>query len=359
MACFSCSQQDRHECRNACLGLVKRGLFILLIQIIGWVMFTYVEGDFSLKDCFTNPTLLGKQDAEMIKYKQLFYDLQNKTNQTLNTSQKKFIYFKFKKYFNGHLTPSPTNGDADWGIKKCMTWYRFSVVTMTTIGYGTITPKTDTGKMLVIVYALITIPMMLSLLGLFGSLISGYAEGLMKCIHKIVKGDRPLRYKYIKKTFYFFIFMVLYTYIPIPGFIYDVTILDSYLNAFYFFFVTFTTVGYGDIVAPAEDASFYATNLLFGLAAVSAVIDSILDLKNKLKFGCKRTNSCCCFHYIEDDEEQNEEEVEEDRTNVQLRDLEKAGYSNNGYNEDVSGESLKQRNRSVADQEREKEDTHL
>ena len=213
--------------------------------------------------------------------------------------------------------------------------------------------------MLVIVYALITIPMMLSFLGFIGSIISGYAECLMKCIHKMLKGDRPLRYKYIKKTFYFFIFMILYTYIPIPGFVHDVTVVDSYLNAFYFFFVTFTTVGYGDIVAPAEDVSFYATNLGFGLAAVSAVIDSILELRNNLKFGCKRTNNCCYFHYMEDEEEQNDGEVAEPKTDVQLRDLEKAGCSYKGYNEDVYGEDLKQRKRSVAEQEKENEDTHL
>ena len=197
---------------------------------------------------------------------------------------------------------------------------------------------------------------MLSFLGFIGSIISGYAEGLMNCVHKMLKGDTPIRYKYIKKIFYFFIFMIFYTYVPIPGLMGDVTILDSYLNAFYFFFVTFTTVGYGDIVAPAEQIGFYTNNLGFGLAAVSAVIDSILELRNKLNFGCKGTNNCCCFHYIEDEAEQNNAE---DQRNVQLQDLENAGCSNNGYDEDVYREGLKQRNKSIADQGREKEDTHL
>ena len=59
---------------------------------------------------------------------------------------------------------------------------------------------------------------------------------------------------------------------------------------------------------------------------------------------------------MEDEEEQNDDG--EAKTNVQLRDLEKAGHSNNGYDEDVDGEGLDQ-NENAADQEKEKEDTYL
>ena len=143
------------------------------------------------------------------------------------------------------------------------------------------TLKTDVGKLLLIPYALLTIPVTVSFLSYTGSILVGLTESLMIFIHKRFKKHKPLKYKSIKETFYLFLFMLLIIAIAIAK-VAEYSFFTNYVDAFYFFIVTFTTIGYGDITEPADVEEFYGVELMLGLSVVSSLVDSFIGLTSKV-----------------------------------------------------------------------------
>ncbi len=66
-------------------------------------------------------------------------------------------------------------------------------------------------------------------------------------------------------------------------------ILKSWLHGIYFHFVTFTRIGFGDIIGPAAVIHFYELDLFFGLSIISGVVDSFVNLTEYVEIGvtCK------------------------------------------------------------------------
>lgn len=168
------------------------------------------------------------------------------------------------------------------------------------LGFGAVTPKTDAGKLLLIPYALLTIPIMASFLSYTGSILVGWTESLMVFIHRRFKKHQPLKYKSIKETFYLFILMLLIIFLAIIN-VSGYSFFSSYLDALYFFVVTFTTIGYGDITDPADTEEFYGVELMFGLSVVSSLVDAFLGLAAKFELRCGRRQNCLCCTYSEDE----------------------------------------------------------
>ena len=162
------------------------------------------------------------------------------------------------------------------------------------------TPKTDAGKLLLIPYALLTIPVTVSFLSYTGSILVGLTEILMIFIHKRFKKHKPLKYKSIKETFYLFIFMLLIIFIAIAK-VSKYSFFTSYLDALYFFVVTYTTIGFGDITDPADVEEFYGVELMLGLSVVSSLVDSFLGLTSKFELRCGTRQNFLCCTYNEDD----------------------------------------------------------
>ena len=156
--------------------------------------------------------------------------------------------------------------------------------------------------MLVIPYALITMPLMLSLLAYVGALVSEWIEKLMHCVHRIVNGSKPLRYKLIIQfplllIILFVTMLSLYTDLATEFKLDGIKPL-SLLDGLYFTFVTFTTIGYGDMPEFANGVTFYSFHLIVGLSAVSGLSTILIALAEK--FRC-RTGSICCCVYVEDE----------------------------------------------------------
>ncbi len=57
----------------------------------------------------------------------------------------------------------------------------------------------------------------------------------------------------------------------------------SWLDCFYFYFVAFSTIGYGDIVGPGATSSFFGLVLFFGLSIISGVVDSFVKLTENVE----------------------------------------------------------------------------
>ena len=155
--------------------------------------------------------------------------------------------------------------------------------------------------MLVIPYALITIPLMLSLLTFVGAVISLWTENAINCLHKLIRGDKELRHKFAMKFFCLFVILLLamlslLTDIALEFHVSGVT-ATAVLHGVYFAFVTFTTIGYGDLTYFASGFSLYSYHLLFGLSAVSGLSNILIEVVEKAK--CNRnsgTKRCCCTY---------------------------------------------------------------
>ena len=128
---------DKCCCCRCCIdmwcdiwAICKRSIPIIIVQLIGWALFSYVEDDFSVIDCFSNPENVAAKvyppSNELGKAVILFSELYNKTGQKLSVKQATQMYSLFKTYFS--VREQVTSPHA------CVKWYRFSVLTMTTIG---------------------------------------------------------------------------------------------------------------------------------------------------------------------------------------------------------------------------------
>ncbi|CAF1160534.1 unnamed protein product [Adineta ricciae] len=173
----------------------------------------------------------------------------------------------------------------------------YSATVITTIGYGNITPKTTEGKIATMIYAMIGIPLMFMCLTYTGDLladafISGYSKlvnfmyrkicrgRLKKCVpddarRSFEQGDsesEDARHVPIVATL-----AVLALYITMGALLFAQWENWHVLDGAYFCFITFTTIGFGDLVpgkgtvteSKAGKAAMCALFLLFGMIVMA------------------------------------------------------------------------------------------
>uniref|UniRef100_A0A1B6C1I3 Potassium channel domain-containing protein n=1 Tax=Clastoptera arizonana TaxID=38151 RepID=A0A1B6C1I3_9HEMI len=140
----------------------------------------------------------------------------------------------------------------------------FASTVLTTIGYGNLAPATTSGRVFCIIFALIGIPFTLTVIadlgqliasvlppipdfrGIWGSILSGlFAVGLLLVFISL---GAVLFYKWEQWNF---------------------------SDAFYFCFVTMTTIGFGDIVPSSQHMLLCTIYVLIGLALTSTIIELV------------------------------------------------------------------------------------
>ncbi|CDW61056.1 TWiK family of potassium channels protein 18 [Trichuris trichiura] len=126
------------------------------------------------------------------------------------------------------------SSEGPWSFMDSL-FYTFTLIT--TIGFGNISPRTGGGKLATIVYGLVGIPVILTLLDEVGKLLS-------KTARRIFGIDDA-------KLSFALLLTVLSTGTLFFAFMENLTWLD----ACYFSFVTFSSVGFGDIV-PTKHRNF-------------------------------------------------------------------------------------------------------
>ncbi|KAF2353625.1 Potassium channel domain [Trinorchestia longiramus] len=218
---------------------------------------------------------------------------------------------------------SADTDDRVWTFWKSM--FFCSTIT-TTIGYGHMAPVTQAGRILCIVYAIIGIPLMLILMADFGKLFTRGLKAIFRLIFRINRSAQCMKLRRsafvqncksgmrrVCRTIFFckpcrkdepdeeegkkedlvldelfnddnfnlpisLALLILVIYILVGCFVFTLWEDWSFFEAFYFIFISISTVGFGDLV-PQHPGFMMATTLyfIFGLALTAMCINIIQE----------------------------------------------------------------------------------
>ncbi|KAK3575993.1 hypothetical protein CHS0354_007530 [Potamilus streckersoni] len=158
----------------------------------------------------------------------------------------------------------------------------FSLTVVTTIGYGHSTPQTVGGKIVCMLYALAGIPLCIIMFQSVGERLNVFVTYLLKQIKKCFK----MKNSEVSETNVILVTMNLSTIVLTSG-----ALLFSHyegwnlVDAFYYCFITLTTIGFGDFVALQKGDSLQKNPqyvamsmifILFGLTVISAAMNLLV-----------------------------------------------------------------------------------
>ncbi|XP_065060735.1 potassium channel subfamily K member 3-like isoform X2 [Rhopilema esculentum] len=181
-----------------------------------------------------------------------------------------------------------THYESKWTFYSSM-YFCGSVVT--TIGYGHMTPKTDAGRIILLFYALVGIPLNLWTLKVMGDVITSLLTNLVSKFEKTVLRRQEL--KHIKLKVVAGMAALNITVLLLGGLMYKVSENWSYIEGIYYCFIVYSTIGFGDLV-PNEGHEFSSQkevfmmfvrgfNLIIGLSLLSSLLSSIIQAADELK----------------------------------------------------------------------------
>ncbi|XP_071170980.1 uncharacterized protein [Mytilus edulis] len=283
------------------------GLIILLVlyNIIGAVIFVELEAPYEKK-------MVIKEKPE---HKELILLL---TNITVALSNSEFETLRNKTFdlINQYgFENMEGKSESTWDFWKALF---FCATIYTTIGYGNIYPKTDAGKVAAIFYAVFGIPLAMKVLAVLGKklmiILNFFYLLVKKCfkcngrnnnrytvqdkqadngenveLSEIDKSDKAIKIEQenkedkIKQEIENKLpiavpIVILIIYIFLGAIMYTLWEDWGFLDAFYFVFISVSTIGFGDIT-PAHTKFFIVSSIyvFIGLALVSMCINVLID----------------------------------------------------------------------------------
>ena len=225
--------------------------------------------------------------------------MKNKYNISMSLDLQEKFEEDMRLYFSSKLNASlvshedaTTTDDHEPATRHyvIMKWFYFVTISTTTIGYGDVTPKTDKGRLFYIFFSVVGIALMMSLLKSCGCILTGLNKQVYHVIkrhvfrtHDVVSDELM---SVLLMTSFFFLFMLLVVW-------HDQKIAEvkgeSRIDCFYFWIVTFTTVGFGDVILPLHVEMDHVYEMLFyrlfGLSFLAGIIESIqsyIKYRNKV-----------------------------------------------------------------------------
>lgn len=239
-----------------------------------------------------------KPERSRIAYTRLRHELQRNFTKRFNISVnesdfERFMQTAFEIVRNGNK--------ADWGI---LTGTSFAMTSLTTIGYGHITPETQLGQFFTVIYCIVGLPLSTLALKSIGELIAKMVYKIVYRVEtKLLFRIRPRKVK-IKTFFITFTLMILTLCIGALAGKY----LEgwTFIEGFYAWFASLSTIGYGDyvpgwkILKNAEDSAADIWILITALSlpgmatlcVVSGVVNSLVEAYNEFKIQCNVCSRC-------------------------------------------------------------------
>nr|XP_033808978.1 potassium channel subfamily K member 16-like [Geotrypetes seraphini] len=151
---------------------------------------------------------------------------------------------------------------------------------VTTIGYGTLAPRTAGGQIFCVFYALFGIPLNIIVLGHISKGLSLFCERLGRCLSN--KGMKKKKVKVL--TMLFFLVTGIVAFLGIPPIFFMGMEGWNYREGVYYAFISLSTIGFGDYVVGShpqrEYYSFYralvAIWVIFGLAWLALLFNLLI-----------------------------------------------------------------------------------
>ncbi|KAG7176566.1 Potassium channel subfamily K member 16-like [Homarus americanus] len=179
------------------------------------------------------------------------------------------------------VSPLDTQIHTRWAYTQALF---FSATVLTTIGYGNIAPSTVEGRVFCMVYALVGIPLTLSVIADLGDVLASFIPAntfenrLPKYVNSLflsigLTENVPLRGKLRAVTTVLLILTLLVGFIALGGVLFMWQNNWTFMEGFYFSFITTTTIGFGDLV-PAT-STLCMLYIILGLALTSMVIELV------------------------------------------------------------------------------------
>lgn len=160
--------------------------------------------------------------------------------------------------------------------------FYFAITVITTIGYGHAAPSTDSGKVFCMFYALLGIPLTLVMFQSLGERINTFVRYLLHQAKKCL-GMRQTEVSMANMvTVGFFSCM---STLCVGAVAFSHCEGWSFLHAFYYCFITLTTIGFGDYVALQRDdalqndpryVAFCFVYILMGLTVIGAFLNLVV-----------------------------------------------------------------------------------
>ncbi|XP_037700473.1 potassium channel subfamily K member 17 [Choloepus didactylus] len=171
----------------------------------------------------------------------------------------------------------------------------FSVSTITTIGYGNLSPRTVAARLFCIFFALVGIPLNLVVLNRLAHLMQ---RGVHRCACRLGgTWQDPAKAWWLAGSGALLSGLLLF--LLLPPLLFSHMEGWSYMESFYFAFITLSTVGFGDYVIGMNNNRWYplwyknmvSLWILFGMAWLALIIKLILSLLETPGKLCS-----CCHH---------------------------------------------------------------
>lgn len=150
------------------------------------------------------------------------------------------------------------------------------------IGYGHSTPSTIAGRAFCMLYAAIGIPLGIVMFQSIGERLNKAGGVVIKQIKKLCKAKKPEATELNLMTATLFLSSIIMTS---GAYIFSSYEGWTYFDAFYYCFITLTTIGFGDYVALQNDHALQnkpgymamsVVFILFGLAVVASSINILV-----------------------------------------------------------------------------------
>ena len=177
-------------------------------------------------------------------------------------------------------------------MEKCYDWSAVNstfvaFTAMTTIGYGVQAPETAQGRIYCVFYTLVGIPLNLYYIATIAGYLTKFVENILDNNLPGCVDERHIqRWKFVAGVGLAFVFFVLFLLLPALGFMYWESENEwTFIDSFYFSFVTLSTIGFGDLVANNNDGkrkdldlTFETSNLTSSTAEIVIMIWIITGL---------------------------------------------------------------------------------
>lgn len=154
------------------------------------------------------------------------------------------------------------------------------------LGYGSTTPKTVNGKIATMVYAIIGIPISISMYTSASDLVTAAIRNSLRYIEiKCFKKDQ-VKFLHTKTVCISFTLLLIFFF----SLAYSNTLEGhgnlTMIDSTYYWFQTLTTIGYGDVYPVAEHndvmETFLRISCVFGLGMTASMISSISTLMHEI-----------------------------------------------------------------------------